>query len=101
MGKENDVAVQRAQATDEPISALADLRWRFIVWAPVANQIPAGSFLANIYRTLSFAVVLVPFSEIRFNFFGRRQFTQRCGVLCALTWTGEDAREVYAIEPHA
>ena len=90
VSEECDISVQRAQAGDEAIGAVGNLRRHFTARTTIAIDIPVGPLLEDLQGTQSFVIAIVPFGEVGFCFRGSIQTGQLAGLPRALERTGED-----------
>jgi hypothetical protein len=74
------------------------LSGHFTPGTTVAEDIPVRSALANVRRTPSFVIAIVPFGEVWFDFSALTQSNQSASHLCPLTWAAEHMDEFCAAQ---
>ena len=81
--EEGDVASQRPQTGNQPVSAFGYLRWRFAARASVPKNVPIRPLGPDLGRAPSLVVAIVPLDRIRFDFSGIIQSGKRTRSSCA------------------
>ncbi len=99
VSEERDVPFQRAQAGNQAIRAVGDLRGSFTVRTAVEKDIPAGLSLENFRGALAIEVSIVPLHQIWFDFGSRVQCGQFTGSPRTLSRTGQHMGKWNAPEP--
>ncbi len=62
--EKRDLSVQLSKICYEPVGTVGDLSRRFTPRATIAEDIPVGAVLAEVYRTPTFVNTIVPFGEV-------------------------------------
>src|SRR5947207_3598888 len=97
--KNQHIAFDRAQPTDDTIGSGTDLLWRFSVGATVAKQLPAGPLRTNLRRSKTFVIAVVPFDQIAIELCYCTESGQFTGPNGALQGTRENLGENKSRQP--
>jgi len=97
--EQRDVPFLRAQASDEPIGALGNLRGRLTAGTTVPKDVPARSSLANVGGALPFVIAIVPFAEVGLDLRRRREPDQLASSPRALPRTDQYTRKLDRPQP--
>src|ERR1700729_2901051 len=88
-GKHDRLVINRAKAANHAISARADIGWLLAVWAPVAEQEPAGPVGEDFAALAPLVIAVVPFEQVRIKLGGVTEPSECAGASRTLKGTGE------------
>lgn len=89
MGKEQNIAVDGAKASDGTVRPRSHVRGRFAAGTPVSENLPSGPLFANLDDCLPFVDAVIPFDEIAVRARDRAEAGQIAGSRGPLQRTGE------------
>src|SRR3984885_2189318 len=89
-GKHDRLVINRAKAANHAISARADIGWLLAVWAPVAEQEPAGPVGEDFAALAPLVIAVVPFEQVRIKLGGVAEPSECAGASRTLKGTGEN-----------
>ena len=93
-GKEQYIAVQGLQPSDDAVGAAANLGWAFAARAAIAEKLPVRPLFQNSSGFLSLVGAVVPLDQVRVDYGDLAEAGQLTGAPRPLQWASQDMREI-------